>query len=264
MYRRLAGEIESRDVQARADYTPRQREEIAPYSSENIAPEDAILKFDNGSDELKGKYRAEMSIDEAHQKGAFGRIFTEFKNDYKKAKEALLKEKSGDALGALQHKELGDIDLIYGVEGSGKSDGMGLAKIAKFHPEVLDDLDKIIYDMPIVQRSKNRVKLESEKHFASIRLDYDGITKHWLLTAFKKSGDTHANRTDTSEALAKADGMTTPSSNEKIIPQHSQTFDDFAKSTSTKSTKFDTLERLTTNQTNKGWRELSILAIICH
>ena len=49
MYQRLAGEIEARDVQARADYTPQQREEIAPYSSENIAPEDAILKFNSSN-----------------------------------------------------------------------------------------------------------------------------------------------------------------------------------------------------------------------
>jgi len=44
-YQRLSGEIEARDVQARMNYTPEQREKIAPYSSENIAPEDAINKF---------------------------------------------------------------------------------------------------------------------------------------------------------------------------------------------------------------------------
>ena len=44
-YRRAAGEIEARDVQARANYTAEQRAAIAPYSSENIAPEEAIVLF---------------------------------------------------------------------------------------------------------------------------------------------------------------------------------------------------------------------------
>ena len=41
-YRRTAGEIESRDIQARRNFTPEQRKAMAPYSSENIATEDAI------------------------------------------------------------------------------------------------------------------------------------------------------------------------------------------------------------------------------
>ena len=42
-YRRTAGEIEARDVQARQSFTPEQRKAIAPYSSENIAREEAIV-----------------------------------------------------------------------------------------------------------------------------------------------------------------------------------------------------------------------------
>lgn len=52
MYQKLAGEIEARDVQARMDYTPKQREEIAPYSSESVTPEDAVMKFDNSNDDI--------------------------------------------------------------------------------------------------------------------------------------------------------------------------------------------------------------------
>ena len=44
-YRNIAGEIEARDVQARANLTPEQLAATAPYSSENIAPEDAIVLF---------------------------------------------------------------------------------------------------------------------------------------------------------------------------------------------------------------------------
>lgn len=42
-YRRTAGEIESRDIQARQSFTPEQRKAIAPYSSENIAKDEAIV-----------------------------------------------------------------------------------------------------------------------------------------------------------------------------------------------------------------------------
>jgi len=45
-YRRTAGEIEARDVQARQSLTPEQRQATAPYSSENIATEDAIVLMD--------------------------------------------------------------------------------------------------------------------------------------------------------------------------------------------------------------------------
>lgn len=45
-YRSTAGEIEARDVQARQAMSAEQRAATAPYSSENIAPEDAIVLMD--------------------------------------------------------------------------------------------------------------------------------------------------------------------------------------------------------------------------
>ncbi|MEI6873144.1 MAG: hypothetical protein WCL08_12760, partial [Verrucomicrobiota bacterium] len=47
-YNRIAGEIESRDVQARQNFTPEQRKAVEPYSSENIAKEDAIVMHGGG------------------------------------------------------------------------------------------------------------------------------------------------------------------------------------------------------------------------
>lgn len=44
-YVSTAGEIEARNIEARANFTPEQRAAIAPYSSENIAPEEAIVLF---------------------------------------------------------------------------------------------------------------------------------------------------------------------------------------------------------------------------
>jgi hypothetical protein len=52
-YLNVAGEIEARDVQARANFTPEQLKAIEPYSSENIAPEDAIVMFQRAGDDAK-------------------------------------------------------------------------------------------------------------------------------------------------------------------------------------------------------------------
>jgi hypothetical protein len=48
-YLNNAAEIEARDVQARQKLTPEQRRATAPYSSENIAKEDAIVMFGRGT-----------------------------------------------------------------------------------------------------------------------------------------------------------------------------------------------------------------------
>jgi hypothetical protein len=53
VYQLLAGEIEARDVQARRDMTDEERQSTAPYSSENIAPETAIV--------MQGAANAQMS-----------------------------------------------------------------------------------------------------------------------------------------------------------------------------------------------------------
>jgi len=159
--------------------------------------------------------------------GHFGKIYTQFRGDYKGALKQLIKDRDGDAIAALKHKELGDIDLVWGKEGTGESNGYGLSKLIKFHPEVVDNLDKIIYDMPIASRTEKRIQLESPTHQAAIRLDWDGETKHWLLTAFEKEKRGVASRTDIDKL---ADGMATPPpTNKYIIPQTkslSQKYDD--------------------------------------
>ena len=52
LYRLLSGEVEARDVQARKNLTPEQRKATAPYSSENIAEEDAIVMFGSGGPQM--------------------------------------------------------------------------------------------------------------------------------------------------------------------------------------------------------------------
>lgn len=76
--------------------------------------------------------------------GEFGPIFDQFKGDAKNAIALLKLLESGEVSGALYHKDVGDIDLVWGVEGTGKSDGYGLAKLLKYHPEVLDNIQLLL------------------------------------------------------------------------------------------------------------------------
>ncbi len=119
-------------------------------------------------------------------RGVFGDIYDQFCGKAKEAIAFLLGKKDGEAIGALHHREIGDIDLVWGTEGTGHSDGFGLAKLVKYHPEVLDNLQEILDDMHVTSRTVNRIQLESETHRASVRLTWDNQSKTWLLTAFEK------------------------------------------------------------------------------
>ena len=133
-------------------------------------------------------------------RGFFGNIYDQFRGKAKEAIHFLLQRKEGEAIGALHHPEVGDIDLVWGKEGSGKSDGFGLAKLSKYHPEVLDKLQEILDEMKVIKRTENRVNLESDTHKAAVRLEWDGKRKNWLLTAFEKEVPTSIDKTtDTGE-----------------------------------------------------------------
>ena len=137
--------------------------------------------------------------------GAFGNIYNQFRGKAKAAIEFLKKVRGGEAVGALHHKDIGDIDLVWGKEGTGHSDGYGLSKLVKYHPEVLDNLQEILNDMRVVSSNKNRVNLESETHKAGVRLTWDGERKSWLLTAFKKETSASDKRTDTAATSLEGD-----------------------------------------------------------
>ena len=137
--------------------------------------------------------------------GAFGNIYNQFRGKAKAAIGFLKKVRGGEAVGALYHKDIGDIDLVWGKEGTGHSDGYGLSKLVKYHPEVLDNLQEILNDMRVVSSSKNRVNLESETHKAGVRLTWDGERKSWLLTAFKKETSASDKRTDTAATSLEGD-----------------------------------------------------------
>ncbi len=140
--------------------------------------------------------------------GPFGPILTNFRGDAQGAIKALTEMQDGEAIGALHHPEIGDIDLVWGQPGTGNSDGYGLSKIVEFHPEVLGDLQGILGSMTKRQAGKNRIRLESPDHEASVRLSWDGEAKSWLLTAYEKEEKGAANpRTNTADNKVRGDSL---------------------------------------------------------
>lgn len=147
----------------------------------------------------------------------FGFVYDQFKGNAQGAIQQLMKMQDGEALGALHHDEIGDIDLVWGKAGTKKSDGYGLAKLVKFHPEVLDNLQGILDGMHITMRSENRVQLESDEYQAAVRLTWNGEEKLWLLTAFKKkeTPEPTNSRTDVDSNLdGKSDDTATRQSSD--------------------------------------------------
>ena len=150
--------------------------------------------------------------------GDFGPVFTQFKGDAQGAIKVLSELQDGEAIGALHHKDIGDIDLVWGNAGTGKSDGFGLAKLVKFHPEVVEHLQEILDDMHIVKRSENRINLESDTHKAAVRLTWNKKKKKWLLTAFEKreTSESIGKTTDTDDNPSDLRGDTALSQNSDV------------------------------------------------
>ena len=142
--------------------------------------------------------------------GDFGPIYNQFVGKPQEAIEFLINKKGGEAIGALSHPEIGAIDLVWGHEGTGDSDGYGLSKLLKFHPEVLNDLQGILNEMHITYKSDNRIRLESERYQAGVRLTWNNESKTWLLTAFEKQNSVLDNTTDTAETIQDGKENDTP------------------------------------------------------
>ena len=150
--------------------------------------------------------------------GEFGPIYDQFKGKANEAVEFLLRKKNGEAVAALHHKDIGDIDLVWGKAGTAHSDGFGLAKLSMYHPEVISNLQEILDDMVVTSRTDNRVQLESEKYQATVRLTWDNKKKTWLLTMFEKKNSALSNTTDT-DKTHKGNGNDTATPESTVISE---------------------------------------------
>ncbi len=161
----------------------------------------------DGSSESTGSAEGvnETKEPEPVRVGFFGNIYNQFKGKAKDAIDFLLRNKEGEASGALHHRDIGDISVVYGT------DSYGLAHIAKKHPEVLNDLQGTIEGMAITSQSDNRIVLESPTHRAVIsKMLGDKFTSDWLLTAYEKKNPASASSSDIeTEPEGKQNGTAT-------------------------------------------------------
>ena len=120
--------------------------------------------------------------------GPFGPILTQYRGDAQGAIKALTDLQDGEAVAALHHPDVGDIDLVWGSAPEGKGEGLGLAKLLVKHPEVLGDLQGFISRLKKDEKrsGKNRIRLTDERGEAVVSLDWKGDRKVWLLTAYEK------------------------------------------------------------------------------
>lgn len=117
-----------------------------------------------------------------------GPVLTGLEGRWDETVKALRALETGDVRGALTHPAVGAIDMVWGrapTKAQG-TDGWGLAKLLAKHPEVIGDLPERLARMTVAEILPDRVRLESAADFAAVRLDWDGQSKTWLVTAFAK------------------------------------------------------------------------------
>nr|WP_321457228.1 LPD38 domain-containing protein [uncultured Cohaesibacter sp.] len=105
--------------------------------------------------------------------------------DWKSVVDRLSQMDAGEARGALDHPEIGKIDVIWGWYDPEIDKGIGLSKIVTKHPEVLQDLPEIIRNGEIDPTSGKRIILLTEDKRSIIALDYMGEEKTWLLSSYQ-------------------------------------------------------------------------------
>ncbi|MFZ5709761.1 MAG: hypothetical protein ACOY4T_08770 [Pseudomonadota bacterium] len=166
--------------------TPEDAVDLSPLEGSPFTEGAGTPEVETLNDRFEADLKAGTAPEFPAGEGPFGPILSGFEGDWKGAIRELTRLRTGEATAALSHPDIGKIDLIWGAEGTGRGDGFGLAKIARFHPEVLGDLQRRLDAAKVASRSENRIRLEGAQDEFAVRLDYDGQSKTWLLTAYEK------------------------------------------------------------------------------
>ena len=97
---------------------------------------------------------------------------------------------------AMYRKEIGGIDFLYGKAGDPAkkfAGGYGIAHIlAKHGQEAVDMIPTVIARGKMSQKYRDRVYFSMDHYMATVRLDFDGQKRTWLVTNFEK----YANKKD--------------------------------------------------------------------
>lgn len=148
---------------------------------------------------------------EAGEVGPFGPVFRDIENDPEAAIARLMREKQGEVPAAFTHPDAPDepIGFVYG------NSKMGLRHIAEKHPDQFARLPEILrsgrlVDDPDGLPRRYIVADGDPAEVAVVRLDWDGIEKHWLVTTYPADygrfarRQKEANRSGSSEARVPA------------------------------------------------------------
>lgn len=188
--------VSGRDVQQTpasqnpdAEAAPAPKMQEKPPAPPSASPEPATL-----GDTLSARAAEVRQIEPTHTGPAGPAYAADAFGDWKAAVTHLVEVKDGEITGMLSHPEIGPIDVVWGSYDPKTGNGAGLAKIVSKHPDMVDSLPDLVRSLPIESRSDNRIVLATPDHRATIRLDYDGEQKTWLLTAYTVSQEKKASR----------------------------------------------------------------------
>jgi hypothetical protein len=112
----------------------------------------------------------------------------------------LMSAKEGEAV--INRPDVGDITVMYGEDGKS-----GLSHIAKRRgTEFIDRLPALLRDGKVYEKEgqKGRIFIGNDRDEAVIRLDRDGKTQNWLLSAYEKYPDLQDAVPRQSQAAARA------------------------------------------------------------
>lgn len=125
--------------------------------------------------------------DDAMETGPHGPIYREYSGKPAEAIDKLISERRGEVPAVWKHPQLGPIDLVWGDKNGGMQHILEKHILGRRDLK-LEDLAQMIPDMEIdpARSDARSVTLISPSHRAAVRLDFDGKTKHWLVTAFER------------------------------------------------------------------------------
>ena len=192
---------------------------VAPKLYENLT-NTAKSFSDKGIKKIRGEIEKINGITPIKE---FGENYAEFYHNGKGTVQKLLAEEQGQVAGAFYRDDLGDITLPWGEAGTGRSDGWGLAKIKRFHPEVMDRHDEIIRDGKFYFDEKDRPNIKLGDEIVGLKDNWLGKeTPYWIVSSYDKSLKARPSEGINSARSKKAIGENFSSEigHETIIPQN--------------------------------------------
>ena len=117
----------------------------------------------------------------------FGPILYKQSGDWKASLRKMEETGAGDVPDAINHPDLGSVDLVWG-------DGtFGVSRIAAIDPDTVGDLPRIIEAMPVVETpvatGNGKFVLSDGTRRVTVSPEYEGRTKRWLVTDYQREAD---------------------------------------------------------------------------